>query len=141
MSLTTSRKIKISFLILLCILLNFSSGCGRPFIKSEKYKAWKNEDTKKRFFKKHKKLTAKLKIIDGRLDDAAAQILIFTAKQSNKGRILSIDARKLNNEYIKKVADAENETKYLRKKYSALENELKEIEQNIKDLDYPIEKP
>ncbi|MDD5771856.1 MAG: hypothetical protein PHX78_00135 [bacterium] len=123
-------------IIIIFILLNLSSGCGRMFIKSEKYEAQKKEQKRNKLLKRHRKITAEQKVIDGKLDDAAAQILIFTARQRH-GRVMSIDERNLNNEYIKKVADAENETKKLQKKYDALESELNKIEQDLKKLDAP----
>ncbi|MEW6087542.1 MAG: DUF5320 domain-containing protein [bacterium] len=125
------------FLIILFILFDFMSGCGRPFVRPEKYEAQKTEKKKKKLLKRQREVTAELKIIDDKLNDAAGQILIFTAKQ-NKNRVMSIEERKLNNEYIKKVSAAENETKTLKKQYDTLAGELKEIEQKLKELGHKI---
>lgn len=133
-----SYHIKISFLIFSCVLSNLISGCGRPFIRSEKYEAQKIEKKKNNLLKRHREVAAELKIIDNKLDDAAGKILIYTAKQ-NKSRVMSIEERKTNNEYIKKVADAENETKDLKIKSIELSSELKEIDKNLKELGYPLE--
>ncbi|MDD5774280.1 MAG: hypothetical protein PHX78_12535 [bacterium] len=130
---------KIIFLIILCLLFNFSSGCGKPLVKSEKNELQNRRGNKKWLLERHQAVTAELKIIKDKLDEVTGQIYVFTTKEKYGSKMIN-DPMEKDDESKMKLDFAKIESKDLQNKYDALASELKEIEQNLKDLGAPIEK-
>jgi DNA repair exonuclease SbcCD ATPase subunit len=129
---------KINIFVLLCLIFNLTSGCGKPYIESEKTKT-PNRDEKK-LLKRHQEITDELKILKDKMDEVTGQIYTLTTKEKYGSKMTSEPME--NKEENKVKLDAlKIEAKDLQKKYDPLAGEIKEIEQKLKDLGYPIEKP